>query len=182
MTDYELTRSKRKTITMRIGNDLKVLVRAPLKMPQREIEAFVARHARWIEVHKELVAERNKRRRENALSPQEIGLLKKRAKEELPQRVAYFSALTGLKPTGIRITSAQTRWGSCNAKNRLCFSYRLMLLPPDLIDYIVVHELAHIKVRNHRAEFYREIARYLPDYQERVAELRRLQRDLPGTI
>lgn len=179
MTDYVLTRSKRKSIAIRIGKDLQVLVRAPLRTPVKEIEACIRKHTRWIESHKRSMNEFNRRRGENVLSPQETEALKNRAREALPQRVAYFSERMGLTPAGIKITSAKTRWGSCSAKNSLCFSYRLMLLPSDVIDYIVVHELAHIKVKNHSAAFYGEIARHQPDYKERVAKLKRIQRELP---
>ena len=82
------------------------------------------------------------------------------------------------EPEGIKITSAKTRWGSCIAKNSLCFSWRLMLLPDDIIDYIVVHELAHIRVKNHQKQFYDEVRRYMPDYRERELRLKKIQREL----
>ena len=78
----------------------------------------------------------------------------------------------GLEPTGIKITSAQKRFGSCNGKNSICYSWRLMLYPPEAIDYVVVHELAHIVHKNHGAKFYKLVAKYLPDYKERVKMLR----------
>ena len=74
--------------------------------------------------------------------------------------------------TGIRITSARTRFGSCSGKNSLCFSWRLMEYPEEAIDYVVVHELAHLRYMNHGAEFYALIARYLPDWKTRRALLR----------
>lgn len=73
----------------------------------------------------------------------------------------------GLTPAGIKITSAEKRFGSCSAKDSLCFSYRLMLYPPDAVDYVVVHELAHIRHKNHGKQFYALIAQVMPDYKER---------------
>ena len=80
----------------------------------------------------------------------------------------------GVNPTSVKITSAQTRYGSCSAKNGICYSWRVMLLPEDLIDYIVVHELAHIREHNHSPAFYRVIERELPDYKKRVAKLKKI--------
>ena len=77
-----------------------------------------------------------------------------------------------LKPAGIKITSAQKRFGSCSGKNSICYSWRLMLYPPEAIDYVVVHELAHIVHKNHSAKFYALVAKYLPDYKERENLLR----------
>ena len=78
----------------------------------------------------------------------------------------------GVRPTGIRITAARTRFGSCSAKNRLCFSWRLMDYPDAVIDYVVVHELAHIVHKNHGPRFWELVERYMPDYKRRRAMLR----------
>mgnify|MGYP000174709420 CR=1 FL=1 len=79
----------------------------------------------------------------------------------------------GLVPAGIKITSARTRFGSCSGKNSICFSWRLMLYPPEAIDYVIVHELAHIRHHDHSPAFYREVEAYLPDWRARRALLRR---------
>ena len=78
----------------------------------------------------------------------------------------------GLTPAGISITGAEKRFGSCSGKNRLCFSWRLMLYPPEAVDYVVVHELAHIRHKNHGRDFYALVASILPDYRQREALLR----------
>ena len=74
----------------------------------------------------------------------------------------------GLFPTGVKITSAQKRLGSCSYKNSLCFSYKLMQFPQDVIDYVVVHELAHIEHKNHSNDFYELISQYIPDYKDKI--------------
>ena len=102
----------------------------------------------------------------------EIAALKEKARAILPQKVAYYAAVMGVTPTGVRITSAKGRFGSCNAKNALCFSWRLMQYPEAAVDYVVVHELAHIKQHNHSAAFYREVQKVLPDYKAREQLLR----------
>ena len=84
---------------------------------------------------------------------------------------AYYSEQMGLYPTQVRITGARTRFGSCSSQGHICFSWRLMQYPPEAIDYVVVHELAHLRYMNHGAEFYALIARYLPDWKARRALL-----------
>ena len=165
MREYKLIRSSRRTLSLEIGRDLTVTVRAPMKMPLSVIEAFVQKHDKWIE--KKLDVMEKREIKPDNLSAEEIAALKKKAKEILPQKVAYFSEIMELKPAGVKITSAKKRFGSCSGKNSLCFSYQLMLYPDEAIDYVVVHELAHIKHRNHSAQFYSLIGKYLPDYKTR---------------
>lgn len=167
--EYTLRRSSRKTVCLEITRDCAVLVRAPRRMPQAEIDRFVARHASWIQTH----LEKQRRRRDRlTLTDSQIAALKRRAEALLPERVEHFARLMNVKPNGVRITSAATRFGSCSAKDRLCFSWRLMLYPDAAIDYVVVHELAHILHKNHGNEFYAYIASILPDHKDRRALLR----------
>lgn len=173
--NYNLTRAKRKTIALSVGEDLSVQVKAPLRMPLQDIDLFVNRHQGWIARQRAVI----ERRRDNRLTPEQAAELMTRARVLLPQRVAHYSSVMGVSPTGVKITSAQSRWGSCSSKNGLCFPYRIMLLPPHLVDYIVVHELAHIRVRNHSGDFYSEVAAYLPDYKARIKELKRIEKELP---
>ena len=81
--------------------------------------------------------------------------------------VEKYSKLMGLKPSSVKITSAEKRFGSCSSKNGLCFSWRLLAYPTAAVEYVVVHELAHIKHHNHSAAFYALIEKYMPDYKER---------------
>ena len=165
MREYKLIRSSRRTLALEIGRDLTLTVRAPMKMPLSVIEEFIEKHDKWIE--KKLDVMKRREMKSDNLLPEEIAALKMRAKEILPKKVAYFAEIMGLKPTGVKITSAKKRFGSCSGKNSLCFSYELMLYPDEAIDYVVVHELAHIKHRNHSSRFYNLIEKYLPDYKTR---------------
>lgn len=88
------------------------------------------------------------------------------ARRLLPERVERFAAAAGLSYQCVRITSALTRWGSCGVKGSLNFSWRLMMLPPHIIDSIVVHEVAHLDVRNHSQRFWRRVEDIFPDYRE----------------
>ena len=85
----------------------------------------------------------------------------------LPQRVEYYGGLMGLMPLGISITGARTRFGSCSSAGRICFFWRLMQYPDEAVDYVVVHELAHLAYMNHSRDFYALIEKYMPDYRRR---------------
>ena len=142
------------------------MVRAPLHLSRTRIDAFVERRQPWIAVHLE-----RQRLRAQAAPPaptaEEIAALKVKAGEILPGRVAYYSRLMGLTPTGVKITAARTRYGSCSPKNSLCFSCFLMECPDEAVDLVVVHELAHIREKNHGPNFYALLGSVLPDYRER---------------
>ncbi len=88
------------------------------------------------------------------------------AKKLLPERVKVYAERYGYQPAGVGITGARTRWGSCSSRGSLNFSWRLVLAPIEAVDYVVVHELAHLKHRNHSKEFWAEVARMCPDYKQ----------------
>lgn len=167
--EYKLIRSKRKTVELSIDDELCPMIKAPLHMPQRDIDAFFEKHRSWVQKHTKAKRERLEK---TAATPEAEAAAKQNALPYLTERTNYFSRLMGLEPTGIKITSAQKRFGSCNGKNSICYSWRLMLYPPEAIDYVVVHELAHIIHKNHGAEFYKLVEKYLPDYKEREKMLR----------
>jgi predicted metal-dependent hydrolase len=100
------------------------------------------------------------------------GFYKQRAKAYLPPLVEKLSEQTGLLPAKVGVRKAKTRWGSCSAKNSISLSSYLMKLPPELIEYVIIHELAHIKHKNHSGAFWAEVQKHLPDYKGRVKQLR----------
>lgn len=167
---YEIIRSKRKTVALEVDRDGRVLVRAPLKMKKEEIESFVSSHEKWIAD----AVERQKQRREKEAerTPQQIKETKEELRALITPMIEKYSALMGVRPEAVTITSAKTRFGSCSGKNRISFSYRLADYPREAVEYVVVHELAHIKHKNHGKSFYALIEKYLPDYKERVKLLK----------
>ncbi len=98
---------------------------------------------------------------------------KREAKEKIEGRVRYYSDRFQLFPKGIRITSAKSRWGSCSRDNRLSFSWRIVMAPLTIIDYVLAHELVHIKEKNHSKKFWNALEAVLPDYKERKVWLRK---------
>ena len=166
METYKLLRSRRKTLALEITRDCRVLVRTPLRLSQARIDAFVASHADWISSH----LEQQRQRAASAPPPPtqtEIDALKAKARAILPGKVVYWSRQMGLFPTGVKITTARKRYGSCSGTNSLCFSCFLMNCPEDAIDLVVVHELCHIREKNHGPRFYALLEDTLPDYKER---------------
>ena len=166
--EYELIRSKRKTLSVQIKPDGSVVVRAPLRYPQREIDRFLRDRADWIRIHREKMLKRHKEQEEhpvNALTDAQLRDLKRRASLAFPERVAYFAPLVGVTYGRITIRSQKTRWGSCSAAGNLNFNCLLLLAPPEVLDYVVVHELCHRKFMNHSPRFWAEVARVMPDYK-----------------
>ena len=164
--NYTIVRSHRRTMAIQIKRDGRVVVRAPYAATDEEVRQLVEKHRDWIE--KSLARPREA----PAASPpelteQEMEELRRRGQEILPGRVVYWAARMDVLPTGIRITAARTRWGSCSGKNSLCFSLFLMRYPMEAIDAVVVHELAHRIQMNHSAAFWAEVEKILPDYKER---------------
>ncbi len=170
MDGVELIRSRRRTLGLEVTRDGRVIVRAPLRASVASIERFVRDHADWI------ARAQARQQARLAAHPEpddaQRAELIRRAREELPPKVAYYARRMGLRPAGMRITSARTRFGSCSAQNRLCFSWRLMDYPDAAVDYVVVHELAHIVHKNHGPRFWALVEQHMPDYRARRALLR----------
>ena len=162
--DYRVIYSKRRTLAITV-RDATVVVRAPRGIGRDIIEKFVNKHERWI--NEKLALQRKAAEKVSNLTESDIKKLKNEAKIYFKQKLDYYSALMGLKYSTMKITSAEKRFGSCNSRGTICFSYRLMLYPEAARDYVVVHEIAHLKHMNHSKDFYKLIERYMPDYKER---------------
>ncbi len=172
MIEYTLIRSARRTLGLEITTELAVVVRAPRQCSQREIDRFVESHTQWIVSHLEIQRRRREKRQARRVTPEQEQDLRRQAAEVIPQRVAHFARLMGVTPTGVKITSAEKRFGSCSGKNSLCFSWRVMQYPPQAVDYVVVHELAHIRHHNHSEDFWAFVEEIMPDYRDRQRLLR----------
>lgn len=163
--EYKIVYSKRKSIAIQVTPDGEVLVKAPKNTPKKNIEETVKKYSDWIEKTQKKVLGKDIGMKK--ASAEEEKLLRKKAKELLPEKVNYYSDLFGVTPTRLTVTGARTRFGSCSGKNGISFSFYLMRFPEDAIDYVVVHELCHIIHHNHSKEFYKEIEKILPDYKRR---------------
>ena len=167
--DYKVIYSARRTLSLCIKNE-KLTVRAPYGTRQEKIEAAVSSHAEWIARHMQKQHEKAER---EALTDEQIKSLRREAKTILSAKTEYYARLMGLRYGRITVTGAKTRFGSCSSRGNIAYSYRLMLYPEAAVDYVVVHELAHLVEMNHSKRFYAIVEKYLPDYKKRRALLKK---------
>ena len=169
--EYELIRTQRKSVALRLLPDGSLVVRAPQRLPRQVLDALVEEKRVWIETRREQL------RRHALLYPEpdaeEEAALRRLAREQLPGLVERYADRMGVRPTGLRVTSARGRFGSCSGKNSLSFSWRLLRYPREAVEAVVVHELAHIRHKNHQKEFYAFVLSVMPDYYERIRLLKR---------
>ena len=162
--EYRLIRSQRKTVSLQLAPDGSLTVRAPLRMPEREIRAFVESKQAWIESHR---AKLTSQPVQPHLTAEELHTLADQALKMIPARAAHYAPLVGVTYGRITIRNQRSRWGSCSSLGNLNFNCLLMLCPPEVLDYVVVHELCHRKEMNHSPRFWAEVERVLPDYKQR---------------
>lgn len=97
---------------------------------------------------------------------------KKEALSLFNERVEYYSDIIRMKPKAIAVKKQKTRWGSCSSRGNINLNIKLLMLPPDIMDYVIVHEMIHLKIMNHSSEFWKSVASVLPDYRNRIKLLK----------
>ncbi len=200
--EITVVRSRRKTLSLSVTREGKVLVRAPLSIKDEEIKRFIQREEEWLNrrlteyrMREKLliedgatltlfgktyrIASGKTRAKENVLYlPQEgreaslTRFLKKLTLQTMTAWTEEYALIYKLKFQRVRVGSARGRWGSCNAKKEIIYSFRCAFLPVELSRYIVVHELCHTKYLNHGANFWQEVCRILPDWKSRRSALK----------
>ena len=161
---YQIIRSNRKTLALEIKNG-ELIVRAPKRARQAEIDAMLEQHRDWIEKHlQKAEAQRQAAQQLPPLTAEEIHQLAEQAKQIIPERVRHFAPLIGVSYGRITIRNQRSRWGSCSSVGNLNFNCLLTLAPKEVLDSVVVHELCHRKEPNHSKRFYAEVLRVFPDY------------------
>lgn len=212
---YQLVRSKRKTIALIIQPDGTLVVRAPLRLANKQIQAIVEDKADWIQrkQNEMLVLQAQKPVRSfsegatflylgqayplhlvdkgqarlslrgNAFYLRQDAQAQARkhfetwyqtqARQIFAQRVAHYAASSGLQPKEIKLSAARTRWGSCSSRGVVRLAWRLVLAPLAVIDYVVAHELAHLAVHNHSAQFWVKVEQIYPTYRPARAWLKK---------
>lgn len=173
--EVTVIKSRRKTIAIQVNSDLSVTVRAPYGVTEKYIEEFLNKNGAWIskqmneiKVKKKSVESGNV---EN-VTLDKIKALADQALETIPTRVEYFARIIGVTYGNITIRNQKTRWGSCSSKGNLNFNCLLMLAPPEVLDYVVVHELCHRKQMNHSKAFLTEVEKVFPDYKKSIKWLK----------
>lgn len=161
----KIVRSRRKKITICVTSDAEVIIRAPYYVSEQEIRRVVSEKQDWI-VRSLQSMELKKREREEmpSFSREEIQEMADAALRVIPERVRHFAPLVGVTYGRVTIRNQRTRWGSCSSIGNLNFNCLLMKAPPEVMDYVVVHELCHRKEMNHSKKFWAEVERVMPDY------------------
>ena len=167
-----LIRARRKTLSIRITQEGNLEIRAPLGMPKGEIEAFLKEKAQWIETHRAKVLAEYAQGQEAPLDEEEILTLAEQMRQRLPEKLNRHAASMGVTFGRVTIRCQRTRWGSCSSRGNLNFNCLLMLAPEEVLDYVVVHELAHRKQMNHSALFWQEVEQECPNYKKSLRWLK----------
>lgn len=161
-----IIRSDRKTLSIQLKTG-EIIARAPLRMKDKEIYSFIESKKSWIEKNLAKIDERHKALDEvQPFTEKEIKALAEKAKVIIPERVRYYAPKVGVTYNRITIRCQRTRWGSCSSKGNLNFNCLLALLPIEVIDSVVIHELCHRKHMNHSPQFYAEIDKVFPEYKK----------------
>lgn len=145
---------------LRVDEDGRVRVTIPRGGSRREADRFARRHTAWVQ------AQRTRMARTAGRSDQEECALRARARVELPPRLLAFASAHGLRVDRVSIRNQRTRWGSCARDGHICLNWRLVLMPDWVRDYVLIHELMHLRRLDHSAAYWRLVEDACPGYQE----------------
>lgn len=187
---YQLIRSRRRTLSLTITQDATLVVRAPMRLNMGVIHDFIKRKQPWVlrKMDEMRRRPRTQLRRfvpgekflflgqphelvhslESQKNPraQMVAWFREQAEKIIIERCQHLAAHTGLHPRKIRISHASSRWGSCSARKTVSFSWRLVMAPIEVIDYVIIHELVHLSEMNHSHRFWSKVASLMPDYKQ----------------
>ena len=203
----QIIRSNRRSFSLEIRPDGRLVVRAPRVVTNAQIQEIVDQKTEWIEKNRAAVKRRFGEVQPKTFSPGElfwylgeqyplkltfrqrplldldgafllsmsartnaketfVAWYRKETRRITRDLIRKYAAQYKFKVNSVRVTSARTRWGSCSGQQNLNFTYRLSMAPMNVIEYVVVHELAHLKIRNHGRDFWRQVAALKPDYHK----------------
>jgi predicted metal-dependent hydrolase len=160
-----ITYSKRKTLAIKITPHGTIQVSAPRLTPKWYINSFIKSRILWIEKHLKTIENHKLSNNQLTLNETQIKAHRAHAKQTIPEQVLKWSQIMGVTHTKTRISSAKTRWGSCSFTNTISINWRLILLPEQCLEYVIIHELAHITEKNHSKNFWNIVEKYCPDYK-----------------
>lgn len=165
--EYIIKKSRRTTISVQITPDQKLLVKAPAYTSIKEVEDFLRKKRDWIikQINRTKVTSQQAAQM-GILSDKKIRKLKRDAKKIIPERVEYYAKLSGITYNRIFIRLQKSRWGSCSIEGNLNFNALLALMPLEVLDSVVVHELCHRRHMDHSKAFYDEVLKIFPDYKK----------------
>lgn len=173
LPEFTLRRNRRsKSIRITVVSGGEVFVSAPFGLPYEKILSFVEKHREWI---RDKVGKYKKFPKKNLSKSDEKKLYKKYKAEAFQftkKKVDFWNSLYKFSFKKISIRNSKTRWGSCSSKGTLSFNYKILFLPAHVSDYLVIHELCHIKEKNHGPAFWSLVALKCPEFRKTRAQLR----------
>ncbi len=195
----QLIRSARRTLSLEIASDARLIVRAPQKIKLEAIENFISKKRSWIQSKQQWIQKKCAEIRPKQFIAEEkflylgqeyelsffisqsefptarqslIEWYKKQAHSIIPERVKKYAEIAGAKYCDIKISNATKRWGSCGPYGRLRFNWRLVMAPLQVVDYVVAHEVAHLQEKNHGRRFWKKVQSLQPSYKEEILWLK----------
>ncbi len=171
--NIEILRTKRRSLALHIKPDGQLVVRAPRFVAEPRIHRFVRQHGPWIEKTRLRMLEKQKLAEEwRSQFPEGDSHYKAQALPRFTERCEFYAPAMGVAYKKIGLSNASTRWGSCSPRGNLRFSWRLVMAPPEVLDYVVVHELAHLRELNHSKRFWALVKAAAPHFLEAKKWLR----------
>jgi predicted metal-dependent hydrolase len=170
--EYEIRRHRRaKRMKLAVYNDGRVVLTLPWLARIKSAERFLEEKSQWVlDKLKELGA-KNHRPFSASGTRKDYLLYKEQAREFVTRRLEHFNQFYGLKYNRVAVRNQKTCWGSCSEKKNLNFNYRIVQLPEEIADYVIVHELCHLKELNHSKQFWDLVAEQIPNYKKLREEL-----------
>ena len=166
-----MVRSKRKTLALSVTEDAGLLIKAPLSMSEKGIRNFVTQRRYWIYKTVKRQMEANKKKVVRTESEEQA--LREQARIVLTEKTRYYASHMGVTYTKIRIGDQKTLWGSRSSSGTISYNWRLILMPEEIQDYVVVHELCHCVHMNHSDVFWNLLISILPDGMKRERWLKK---------
>ena len=166
----DVIKSNRRTIEIKILDDLTVRVKVPKFMSKKEINKYIDNHMDWI--NGALALQKEKNESIKYLTDEEIQQCIEKANDVLPQKTLEFAKMMDVDIKKISIKSLKCKWGSCSSDGHIILNYKIMLAPQSVWEYVIIHELAHRVYMNHSHDFYNLIKKYKPDYKESISYLK----------
>ena len=163
-----------KGIKITLKSDCSLLVTHPWFISQKKAEKFLVKNEDWVLKNLEIFKNKKVSNLLNWGTRKDYLRNKERARSLVEERIADINQIYNFSFNKIAIRDQKTRWGSCSSKNNLNFNYRILFLPDDLVDYLIVHELCHLKEMNHSQKFWELVALGVPDYREKSKKLKKL--------
>ena len=164
--EVQIIRSSRRSMGLQVKADGTVCARVPMQVMDYAVQEFIEGHADWLFKKRKLVLSKDNRPDIVYLPEVTEESDRERIQTFIEEKVSYYASVMGVSYGRITMRNQKTRWGSCSSVGNLNYNWKLVLMPPGVLDYVVVHELAHRREMNHSAAFWKVVATWMPDYKK----------------